>query len=229
MDSVAAKNLPQPVTLMPLANKIMIHALPGMGADHRMYPAPWTSIPDLVTHDWVHYSGEQSLSDVACSMCESCQIKDGDDLIGASLGGMVACEITRIRKIPRLYLIGSAIQKEEISTLLTLLHPLAKIAPIDWLRISAGKIPTELAQMFCSAEPLFIRAMCAAVFKWDGLVPSTTKVFRLHGKNDLVIPPPQTVDLLIDGGHLISMTHAAECIEFIMANQKNAPDLKPVR
>ncbi|MBL0226593.1 MAG: hypothetical protein IPQ16_13780 [Geobacteraceae bacterium] len=169
------------------------------------------------------------MSDVACSMCESCQIKDGDDLIGASLGGMVACEITRIRKIPRLYLIGSAIQKEEISTLLTLLHPLAKIAPIDWLRISAGKIPTELAQMFCSAEPLFIRAMCAAVFKWDGLVPSTTKVFRLHGKNDLVIPPPQTVDLLIDGGHLISMTHAAECIEFIMANQKNAPDLKPVR
>ena len=42
-------------------------------------------------------------------MCESCQIKDGDYLIGASLGGMVACEITKFRKIPRLYLIGSAV------------------------------------------------------------------------------------------------------------------------
>lgn len=207
----------------------MIHALPGMGADHRMYPAPWTSIPDLVTHDWVRYSGEQSLSEVACSMCESCQIKDGDDLIGASLGGMVACEITKIRKIPRLYLIGSAIQKDEISPLLTLLHPLAQIAPIDWLRVSAGKIPTELAQMFFNAEPPFIRVMCAAIFKWDGLGPSTTRVLRLHGKHDLVIPPPQIVDLLIDGGHLISMTKAAECIEFIMAYQKNAPDPKAVR
>lgn len=200
-----------------------------MGADHRMYPAPWNSIPNLVNHDWVHYSGEQSLSEIASSMCVSCQIKDGDDLIGASLGGMVACEIAKIRKIPRLYLIGSAIQKEEISTLLTLLHPLAQIAPIDWLRISAGKLPTELGQMFCSAEPAFIRAMCAAIFKWDGLDRSTTKVLRLHGKNDLVIPPPQAVDLLIGGGHLISMTHAAECVEFIMANQKNAPDLKAVR
>lgn len=41
----------------PLANKIMIHALPGMGADHRMYPAPWTSIPDLVTHDCKNIPG----------------------------------------------------------------------------------------------------------------------------------------------------------------------------
>src|SRR6266704_3095040 len=130
----------------------MIHALPGMGADHRMYPAPWPSIPDFVPHDWVHYSGEHSLSEIARTMCDSCQINDGDDMIGASLGGMVACEITKIRKISHLYLLGSAVRKEEISTLLAVLHPLAQVAPIDWLRISAGKIPTELAQMFTSIE-----------------------------------------------------------------------------
>jgi len=32
----------------PLTGNIMIHALPGMGADHRMYPAPWTRIPEFV-------------------------------------------------------------------------------------------------------------------------------------------------------------------------------------
>jgi len=197
----------------------MIHALPGMGADHRMYPPPWTSIPNFVAHDWVHYSGEQSLSEIAHSMCDSCHINDGDVLIGASLGGMVACEITRIRKISSLYLIGSAIRKEEISSLLTLLHPLAQIAPIDWLRISASAIPTELAQMFSKAEPAFIRAMCAAIFTWDGLAPHAANVLRIHGKHDLVIPPQQPIDLLLDGGHLISMTHAAECVEFIMAKQ----------
>jgi pimeloyl-ACP methyl ester carboxylesterase len=194
-----------------------------------MYPADWTSIPDLVTHDWVHYSGEQSLSEVAYSMCESCQINDGDNLIGASLGGMVACEITKIRKIPRLYLIGSAIRKEEISTLLAFLHPLAQIAPIDWLRISAGKIPLDVAQMFSGVEPSFVRAMCTAIFKWEGLGKSTTKVLRIHGKHDVVIPPPKSVDLLIDGGHLISMSHAAECAKFIMAKQEDAPDTKTVR
>jgi hypothetical protein len=196
----------------------MTHSLPGMGADHRMYPAPWTSIPDFVPHDWVHYSGEQSLSEIARSMCDSCQI-NGDDLIGASLGGMVACEITKIRKIFSVFLIGSAVRKEEISTLLAFLHPLAQIAPIDWLQVSAGKIPTELAQIFTSIEPPFVRAMCAAIFKWEGFGPSSTKVLRLHGRHDFVIPPPKAVDLLIDGGHLISMTNAAEYMKFIMANE----------
>jgi len=151
-------------------------------------------------------------------MCDSYNISDGDVLIGASLGGMVACEITKIRDISRLYLIGSAVRKEEISTLLSALHPLAQIAPLDWLRILAGKLPTELAQMFTSAEPAFVRAMCVAIFNWEGLGPSTTKVIRLHGRHDFVIPPPQTVDLLIDGGHLISMSHAAECAAFIMGD-----------
>lgn len=57
----------------------MIHALPGMGADHRMYPAPWTSIPGFVAHDWVRYAGEQSLSEVAHSMCDSYHINDGEN------------------------------------------------------------------------------------------------------------------------------------------------------
>jgi len=198
----------------------MIHALPGMGADHRMYPAPWTCIPDFAPHDWMHYTGEKSLNEIARSMCDAHNINDGDVLIGASLGGMVACEITKIRKISRLYLIGSAVRKEEISTLLAVLHPLAQVAPLDWLRISAGKIPMELTQMFTSIEPAFVRAMCTAIFKWEGLGKSTTKVLRLHGKHDFVIPPPKDVDLLIDGGHLISMTNAAECTEFVMANNR---------
>lgn len=197
--------------------KIMIHGLPGMGADNRMYPAPWSSLPGFEPHDWVRHSGEKSLSEMAQSMCDSCRIKDGDDLVGASLGGMVACEITKIRKIRRLFLIGSAVQKDEISTLLTFLHPLAKVAPIDWVRISAGKIPSELAQMFSGVEASFVRAMCAAIFQWNGLGPTTTQVIRLHGRHDIVIPPPKSVHLLVSGGHLISMTHAEECVNFIMA------------
>lgn len=199
----------------------MIHALPGMGADKRMYPVPWSSLPDFVAHDWVRYSGEQSLREMALSMCDSCQIQDGDVIIGASLGGMVACEITKIRKISCVYLIGSAVSKEEISSLLTVLHPLAKFAPIDWLKIVAGRIPTELAQMFTGAEASFIRAMCAAIFEWEGLGLTSTPIVRLHGRHDLVIPPPASADLLIEGGHLISITHAQECVEFIMANHRS--------
>jgi pimeloyl-ACP methyl ester carboxylesterase len=199
---------------------MIIHALPGMGADRRMYPDPWPSLPGFKAHDWVRHTGEKSLAEMAVSMAEGCGIQDGDVLVGSSLGGMVACEITKIRRVPALYLIGSAVRKEEISGLLATLHPLAKIAPIDWLRFSAGKIPMDLTQMFSGMETSFIREMSAAIFQWEGLGETTTRVFRLHGSRDLVIPPPARADLLVAGGHLISISHAKECLEFIRTREK---------
>ena len=154
-------------------------------------------------------------------MSDAAGIRDGDTLVGSSLGGMVACEITKIRKIPVLYLIASATRKEEVSVLLATILPFARLAPIDWLRFSAGKIPTELAQMFAGSEGSFLRAMCSAVFEWDGLGVSGTKVYRIHGRHDLVIPPPPSVDLSLDGGHLISISHAQACVEFIKAKQQS--------
>ncbi len=197
----------------------MIHALPGLGADRRMYPPPWGTLPNLAAHDWVPCQGEKSLAEVAQAMCIAREIRDGDVLIGSSLGGMVACEITKIRNIPRLYLVGSAIRKDEVSRLLAALHPVARVVPFDWLRLSAGKIPNELAQMFATVDPAFVQAMCSAIFEWGGLGPSGTKIFRIHGKRDLVIPPPEKVDLLLDGGHLISISHAEDCVQFIRANE----------
>jgi pimeloyl-ACP methyl ester carboxylesterase len=194
----------------------MIHAFPGMGADRRMYPSPWNTLPSFVVHDWPCYDGELSIADVAKKLAELYEIRDGDSLVGASLGGIVACEIAKIRKIKTLYLIGSAKSKNEVNLFLSILHPLADIAPISWIQFSAGKIPSDLTQMFADVDASFIRAMCSAIFEWDGFDSSNTQVFRVHGLHDFIIPPPQKVDLLVDGGHLISMTHAKECVTAII-------------
>src|SRR5262249_29949459 len=95
--------------------------------------------------------------------------------------------------------------------------------PIDWLRFSASKIPVELSQMFAGIEPSFVRAMCLAIFEWEGLGVTKTRVFRIHGKSDFVIPPPAQVDLLLDGGHLISVSHAKECMEFVHNTSQKRP------
>ena len=199
----------------------MIHALSGMGADQRMYPPPWSSLPGFIAHDWMRYSSEQSLAAVAQSMCVACRIQDGDTLVGASLGGMVACEITKLRKIPALFLIGSTTEKEGVSRILTALHPMAQVTPFGWFQAVASKLPVEVAQMFAGMDPSFVRAMCAAIFEWKGLGVSPTKVYRIHGRFDLVIPPPPRVDLLLNGGHLISRSHAKECTTFIQKTLNN--------
>lgn len=189
-----------------------------MGSDQRLYPGEWKRLPKFTAHDWMPYRGEQTLTEVARSMCDSCSIRDGDVLVGTSLGGMVACEITKIRKIPELYLVASAVTKNEVNSLIAALRPFLRVAPVELLKLSAASVPLERAQMFLNVEASFIRSMCGAIFEWDGLGVTSTRVSRIHGKRDYMITPPKHVDLLLEGGHLLTMTHANECVEFIMAH-----------
>ncbi len=193
----------------------MIHALPGMGADHRMFPAPWGDLPGFCAHDWVTSPGIKTIRQLAEAMVETWAIVDGDVLLGCSLGGMVAGEITKIRKIPVLFLVGSAVKWEEVNSWAARLHPLADKMPMDWLKKCAGELPHEAAAMLADADSGFIRRMCPAIFQWEGLGETKTKVWRIHGRKDLLIPPPKKCDLLLGGGHLIAMTHARECAAFV--------------
>jgi hypothetical protein len=144
----------------------MIHALPGVGADHRMFPLPWHCLPQFIAHDWPPFEGESTIEEVAARLCREFYIRDGDIVVGASLGGMVACEIAKLRQLEAIYLVGSSTCNTEISQLLNFLHPVARVTPFDWLRFCAEKIPKEVCQMFASGEPQFVRAMCAAIYRW---------------------------------------------------------------
>lgn len=196
----------------------MIHALSGMGGDHRLFPGPWTTLPDFRAHDWMPDQGERTIPEVAAAMCDFCQIRDGDSVVGASLGGMVACEIARIRKIRRLILVGSATSPTKINGLLSLLRHLAGITPWRWLQAGATRIPTRTVQMFSRNDPKFLRAMCAALFEWKGIHETVMAVIRIHGVHDRIIRPPAHADLFVDGRHMISLSHAIHCVEFIRAN-----------
>lgn len=193
----------------------MIHALPGTGADHRMFPAPWGELPGFRAHDWVTSPRIRSVRQLAEAMVDNSAIVDGDVLVGVSLGGMVAGEITKLRKIPRLFLVSSAVKKEEMNPWLAKLFPLAEKVPAEWLKLSAGKLPGEAAAMLADADPEFVQHMCMAIFRWEGLGTTQTQVFRIHGRRDQVIPAPKNCDLLLPGGHLIAMTHARECAAFV--------------
>lgn len=198
----------------------MLFLLPGMGADHRMYAAPaWHTLPEVHFLDWPEYRGEQAITAIADRVIAEVGINDGDTVIGSSLGGIVGCEIANRIRLHSLVLIGSAQSSAEISALLAALHPLAALAPLEFIRLSAGKLPGELCGMFADSQAGFIRAMCRAIFTWPGLDLTRIRPLRLHGRHDRVIPPPAKTDLLLDAGHLLAMTHASECVECLLARQ----------
>jgi pimeloyl-ACP methyl ester carboxylesterase len=196
-------------------NAARVFVLPGMGADARMYPGVWKELRCAEFLEWPRYAGEKFIHEIAERVVSEAKIADGDVVIGSSLGGVVACEIAKLRKLGALVLIGSATRKEEVSTLLRVFSPLIGLAPLEFIQRAAGKMPGELMQMFEASQAGFIRAMCAAIFEWGGLSEDVITPLRIHGRSDRVIPLPSKTDFVLDGGHLIAMTHAEECVRFL--------------
>lgn len=193
----------------------MIYALPGMGADRRVFPGAWQQVADVRFVEWTPYVSVRSISELAAAIADGEGIQDGDSLLGTSLGGMVACEVAKLRRIERLVLVASAVDRSEVSRLLVLLGPLAPLAPVNFIQAISTGVPAELARMFEGADHGFIRSMCRAIFAWDGPGVAHPGVIRIHGRSDPVIRCPAKADLAVDGGHLIAMTHAAECVAFL--------------
>jgi len=192
-----------------------IFILPGMGADERMYPGPWRSLPNAQFLRWPAYAGEESIDAVVWRMVAEYNIVPGSVVIGSSLGGMVGCEIANRMQLSALFLIGSACEPSEVNRILAALHPLANVVPFRQLQSLVGKLPSAYAELFTEADPEFVRSMCHAIFKWNGLQPGVPRPIRLHGTQDLVIPCPDSADLRIEGGHMLSLTHPEECVAFI--------------
>lgn len=193
----------------------MIFALPGIGADRRVFPGAWQELADVKFVEWTPYVSARTIPDLAAAITDGEGITEGDSLIGTSLGGMVACEIAKLRNIDRLVLVASAVSRDEISGLLAVLRPLAPCAPVKLVKALSAIVPGDPARMMGDADEGFVRAMCVAVLDWDGVTAAHPGMIRIHGARDLVILPPKRADLMLNGGHLIAMTHAGECVAFL--------------
>lgn len=192
----------------------MIHMYPGLGATSAMYGPLWRRRIAGVFHDWPVWRGEKTLGLLAERLVEEAGIDDGDMVIGSSLGGMVACEIARHRRLKAVVLIGSATRQEEIARCLAWLHPLVGVLPLGLMQTGARRWPHELTRMFAQVDPAFVRAMTRAIFCWKGL-DVTVPIVRIHGRRDRIIPLPERVDVVVEGGHLLAMTQPTACIAAI--------------
>ncbi|MDB6004832.1 MAG: hypothetical protein JWR15_1819 [Prosthecobacter sp.] len=211
-----------------------IYLIPGLGADHRNYPAPWKELPHCTFLDWPEYHGKASMPDVARFMAEAWKLPPHAILVGTSFGGMLACEMAKFLPVHAVVLIASTTTRENFTTT----AKMKRLLRFVWLRLAQwvlrcvqpllekiwGRAPTPVTRavldsihMFTVCQPGFYRNMFHAVSTWEGLTGTTTRLISIHGRQDeLILPPPQA-DLLLDGGHLIVMTHARECVNFIQS------------
>ena len=107
--------------------------------------------------DWPVYRGEKTYSEIAQRVIGEYGVEHGDMVGGSSLGGMVALEIARKKKIAAVVLIGSAVGRTEIQGVLSSLLPIATVMPISFIQVLVGKQDAIAAKMFAEADPAFIK------------------------------------------------------------------------
>ena len=198
-----------------------------MGANSNMYSGSWQELKDCCFIDWPPYNQEKTITDLANKLINIHNIRKEDIVIGSSLGGMVALEIATIMELKLVVLIGSATNPKEISQLSKLLMPFLfkPIVKISQLIASISK--DTISQMYSKSESEFIVKMSKAILNWHGFKGSKTQVGRIHGKKDKFITCPSDCEVIKKGGHLIAITHAHECINYIKSLNRVATGFPP--
>ena len=193
------------------------YLLPGMGANPAMYNSLRREVGFEINYiDWPDYRGERTYAEVAKRVIDACGIKDGDIAGGSSLGGMIALEIARQRKLSAVVLLGSAPSPGEVQGLLSLLSPLAGFTPLSLIQILAGKHENIVPRMFAEADPEFVKSMCVYLRSWPGNRNPGAPLYRIHGKKDHVIPcPTEGCEIVPEAGHLLAITPSRVCGAFL--------------
>jgi len=188
-----------------------------MGANSSMYDPLRKELSFEINFiNWPKYNGEKTYTATARRVIEENGIKDDDIVGGSSLGGMIAMEIARQKRLTAVVLIGSAISMAEVQGILTILAPVAARTPISLVQSLAGKHNNIITKMFAEADSQFIKAMCQHLPQWPGAKNLEVPFFRIHGQKDHVIPCPKAgAEIISNAGHLIAITHARECGEFL--------------
>lgn len=196
---------------------------PGLGADSslaRFHPVTdgdvvWIEWPDPIPEDWGGFVEAIRR-----------QIPAGRELryVGISFGGLAALATARVQPPGGgVHLIGSLVDRSELMPLFRALlgvvswipEPLfdLRLVPDFLVRHFFGiRDPGHLALFRAMAARLpakSVKSLCKLIGAW--VAPEAmVDVHRVHGVADRIIRAPSRNGLLLDGGHLISMTHAEE-------------------
>lgn len=173
--------------------------------------------------DWITPQKNESLTDYARRFSYLIKNDDAFILIGLSFGGMLACEIARLRNPMKTIIISSIPTSNELPWYFKRAGKIGlhKAVPVKLLkaatvlnRIVGAGSPEDKAVIYNyvkNAKPDFIRWSLDAIMNWaqQERLPG---IVHLHGSKDHLLPLKYThPDFIIkNGGHLMVLNKAEE-------------------
>ena len=173
--------------------------------------------------DWITPEKNESLNNYARRFSSLIKNDDAFILIGLSFGGMLACEIARLRNPMKTIIISSLGSSSELPWYFKRAGKfgLHKAVPIKLLKAgtilknlmgTASKEDKAIIINYAKfANPNLVRWSLHAIVSWDQ-PERLPGIVHLHGSNDYMLPLKYThPDYIIkDGGHLMIFNKADE-------------------
>lgn len=213
------------------AEKLKVYLVPGHGSDYRVYSRfyPCKGI-DTVHLPLIMPEKNESMNSYARRMAQKIDTCSAFALVGLSLGGMVAVEMSSFLYPRAVVIISSAEDDSEIPNRLKWMKniPVYKMFS-GWfykgMSYTAQKVfepdRKKAGELFDSMlrdkDPEFIKRAIHLVVNFEGPLQKNCPVIHIHGEKDNTIPIKNiTADYVItEGSHMMLLTKGEEISELI--------------
>jgi pimeloyl-ACP methyl ester carboxylesterase len=211
----------------------VIYLIPGLGADAKVFKNLQLKGESYVIMDWIKPIKKESLANYAQRLAETYFIPNEEiNLVGLSMGGMIAKEIYKSYKVNKCIIISSIQVSSQFSPAIKLarLTPLYKIIPIGSLR----KLNHLTANYFFSVkddisrralhktidetDPEFLTWAIGAILEWK-CTQFEPKIIHIHGDRDRIFPIKNIdtpVHVINKGGHWMIVERGKEISELLL-------------
>ena len=211
--------------------KPTIYIISGLGADKRMFQNFSFEGYNVIHIDWIFPLENENLQNYALRISKN--IKDENAiLIGLSFGGILSVEISKIKKIKKVFLLSSAKTKFEIPFYYRVLGKLnlLRIIPSSILKkvnsltylVFGAKTNFEknlLKDIIKNTDKHFLKWALHQIMNWKNENYSEN-IVHIQGDSDLILPHNFIkYDYLIkDGTHFMTLNQSKEIETIIIEN-----------
>jgi len=210
-------------------NEFNYYLIPGMGANQRIYERFKLENGKVHYLNWMEHRKSTTLKDLAVIMAERINTSN-NIIIGSSMGGMMAVELSHIVKPMATILISAPTRKQQFPLLLKLLaktkvHRLPSVKNIPKLYKLADTFmdfkSEDQREMFYEMlnelPPEFIHFSIRAVLEWENQIGPSGKHIQIIGSEDRLFNPKKMYRPIVlqGGGHFSAFDRGEQISEII--------------
>jgi len=208
-----------------------IYLFPGWGTDCRIFyqlDLPGTELHNV---DYIKPVEKEGLSDYAARLIKHYDIKPNSVLMGCSLGGIIAIEISKQLPVENLVLISSVKHKGELPERITRWRgfPIDKLPTsglIRWwvahfsylLNKLDERYQLKFREMVLQNDDAFLKKSIHWIVNWDNEV-APERCLHIHGDRDIIFPIEHLGEYtnMRRGDHLLLINRHKEVNELVEA------------